>query len=185
MALFRLFSIPAVLVSVALISSSVRAATKNEFSEYSAKNLDGQEVSFEKYKNKCVLVVNTASGCGLTTKTMNYLNELRADPEFKDLDIVAIPTNTFNQEPKTNAELKEFFYNKWNAKYDVYEKVDNLKDSEIFQFLGKSAGDKYPIWNYGKYVVEKNGKAVTLYGPQSGTFIDWGFKDNLKKCLKA
>jgi len=181
MTFFRLLSVPAVLVSTLLISSSVQASPKNEFSEFSAKNLDGEEVSFEKYKDKCVLVVNTASGCGLTDRTMKLLNKLNED--YPGLEIVAIPTNAFKQEKKSNEELKEFFKS-WNAKYDVYEKVDNFKDSEIFQFLAEAAGNSYPKWNYGKYMVQKDGKSVELWGPDKGTFIDWGFTEKLNQCVK-
>jgi glutathione peroxidase len=126
--------------------ASAQGAT--EFSDFSAKDLDGKDVSFDKYKGKCVLVINTGSGCTLTNPNMEYLNKLRADPEFKDLEIVAFPSDSFNQEKKSPEELKKWF-EEWNAKYDVYGKVD-VNTSEVYQFLSKAANNKFPSWNYGK-----------------------------------
>lgn len=124
-----------------------RAKAVTEFSELSATDLDGNNVSFEKYKNKCVMVVNTGSSCGLTNPTMNYLNQLTNDPEYAGLAIVAFPSNHFNQEKKSREELKEWFKS-WYAKYDVYDKIE-FETSEVYQFLYKQAGNVYPKWNYG------------------------------------
>lgn len=197
---------------MALAVSISAQQSPTEFSQLTTKDLDGNDVSFEKYKNKCVMVVNTGSGCGLTKTTMEYLNRVRDDPEFKDLEIVAFPSDSFNQEKKNAQELKEWFKS-WNAKYDVYQKVD-IKTDPVYQWLSKQAGDQSPIWNYGKlesdyinwlkinwwwllissnlfivffvltgkYMVRRDGKKVTLHGPQSGAYLDfvsnWNFYQN-------
>lgn len=57
-----------------------------------AKDLDGNDVSFKKFNGKCILVINTASGCGLTKPNMKYLNDLQK--KHSDLVILAFPSNT-------------------------------------------------------------------------------------------
>jgi glutathione peroxidase len=144
------FKLNLCLASLTLLAFCFVVSTQGatEFADLSAKDLDGKDVSFDKYKGKCVLVINTGSGCALTNSNMEYLNKLRADPEFKDLEIVAFPSDSFNQEKKSPEELKKWF-EEWKAKYDVYGKVD-IKTSEVYQFLSKAANNSYPIWNYGK-----------------------------------
>ena len=170
-----------------LAASAVNAEPERQdqplqLSNFTVKDLDGNDVSFNKYKGKCVLVINTASGCGFTKPNMKYLNELRSDATYGDLAIVAFPSNTFGQEPKTPAELKTWFFDDWKAKYDVYGKID-VKQSDVYKFLIDAAGDETVIWNYGKYIVEKDGTKATRYGPQAGAIFDWGFTKHLKNCV--
>ena len=102
------------------------------------------------------------------------------------------PIYSFGQEPKTNPELKDWFFNEWKAKYDVYSPVD-VKESDVYKFLIQRANNRagkliesllieiciilivcllfIVIWNYGKYVIEKDGVTVDRYGPQAGAIL--------------
>ena len=94
---------------------------------------------------------------------MNYLNDLTK--RHPDLVILAFPSNTFGQEPKSNEELKAWFFTEWLAKYHVFAPVD-VKQDEIYKFFIKQAGDKAVLWNYGKYLIQKDGVRAERYGPQ-------------------
>ena len=94
---------------------------------------------------------------------MNYLNDLTK--RHPDLVILAFPSNSFAQEPKSNEELKAWFFNEWSAKYNVFAPVD-VKQDEIYKFFIKQAGNKAVLWNYGKYLIQKDGVSMERYGPQ-------------------
>lgn len=162
-----------------LFISVVANAEIQKITDAVVKDLDGNDVAFTKYAGKCILVVNTASGCTFTKVNMKYFNELQK--RHPNLAIVAFPSNTFNQEPKTESELKNWF-KEWNAEYDVFAKLD-VHNSEIYKFLTKQAGDKAVIWNYGKYVVEKDGTTVERYGPQAGAILSNGLDEHLSRCV--
>lgn len=80
-----------------------------------------------------------------------------------------ISQNRFSQEPKSNAELKDWFFKEWNAKYNVFGKID-IRTHELYRFLVRQSAGKQANWNYAKYVVEKDGTTVEMFGPQSGNY---------------
>jgi len=166
-----------------LLISAIASAEITTLSEAVVKDLAGNDVSLEKFKDKCVLVINTASGCGFTKPNMKYLNELTE--RHPDLAILAFPSNSFGQEPKSNDELNDWFFNEWKAKYNVFAPVD-VKESEIYQFFIKQAGGKAVIWNYGKYLIQKDGTSMERYGPQAGAvpIVRGSLDKDIKKCLE-
>jgi len=167
---------------ILFLASAVTCAEIQKFSDAKVKDLDNKEVSLSKYEGKCVLVINTASKCGFTKPNMKYLNKLRET--HPDLAIVAFPSNSFGQEPKTNPQLKEWFFDEWKATYDVYAPAD-VNEDPVYKFLIERAGGRAVIWNYGKYVIEKDGKTVERYGPQAGAIFSSGLNEHLDRCIKA
>lgn len=91
----------------------------------SAKDINGEEVSFERYAGKVVLVVNVASACGFTHA--NYVGLQALYDKYRDygLEILAFPSNQFGgQEPGTEAEIKEFARSKYSVTFPMFSKVD-------------------------------------------------------------
>ena len=159
----------------------IAAISAEKFTDFKVKDLDGNVVDFKKYKSQCVLVVNTASKGFLSVENMKYLNKL--SEKHPSLKIVAFPSDVFGQEKKNNSELKEWFKT-WKATYDVLEKTD-AHTADVYKFLIKQAGDRKVIWNYGKYLVEKDGTTVEMFGPQAGA-IFWSSLDRkMKKCVES
>lgn len=140
--------------------------------EFSANDIDGNEVSLEKYKGHVCVVVNVASAWGLTDKNYKQLVEL--DQKFADskgLRILAFPCNQFNsQEPKSNAEIKEFAQGKYGAKFDLFAKINVNGDDAIplYKFLKikqKGTFGNRIKWNFTKFIVNKEGIPVKRYSP--------------------
>ena len=77
----------------------------SRLSDITVKDLNGNDVSLADTQGKCVLIINTGSGCGLTNPNMNWLN--RITERFPELVVIAFPSNSFNQEKKTEEELKD------------------------------------------------------------------------------
>ena len=123
-------------------------------------SITGELINFREYKNKAVLVVNTASYCGFT-KQYEGLQELWEKYEAKGLIVLGVPSNSFNQEKKSGKEVKEFC----EVKFDI-----NFPLTSITEVKGKNAHDLFkwakdnhgksaiPKWNFHKILINKDGK---------------------------
>jgi|SRR6218665_369394 len=140
--------------------------------EFKAPGLDGNTIDFSKFKGKKILVVNTASKCGLTPQ---YDDLEKLYEKYKDkLVIVGFPANNFNQqEPGTNQEIAEFCKKNYGVTFPVAEKVSVKGDdiAPIFKYLVDEAAKKGindPItWNFTKFLVDENGELITVFAPKT------------------
>jgi glutathione peroxidase len=128
--------------------------------------LDGAAVDLQTFKGKVVLVVNVASKCGYTPQ---YSELEKVWKEFKDRGLVVIgfPCNDFGgQEPGSSSEIREFCTKNYGVTFPLMTKVQTKAgagQSEIYAFLSAATG-KLPSWNFGKYLVGRDGKPVAFYG---------------------
>lgn len=139
--------------------------------KFTAKDINGEEVSLEKYKGHVCIIVNVASRCGHTTSNYEGFNKLFASyADEKGLRILAFPCNQFaSQEPGDNKRICEFIKKK-NVKFDVFEKIDvNGKNAHpLWKFMKeKITGPKGPNinWNFTKFIIDKEGKVVERFKP--------------------
>ncbi len=143
---------------------------ENNFYEFSAKSLQGKEISMEQYKGKTVLIVNTASKCGLTPQ-YEGLEELYKKYKDKNLVILGFPCNQFaNQEPGDEKSISEGCLINYGVTFQMFSKVDvNGENAHpIYKYLKKEQsgllGGKIK-WNFTKFLVDKNGKPVKRFSP--------------------
>jgi glutathione peroxidase len=137
--------------------------------EYSVPTSTGDEQSLEAYKDKVVLIVNTASKCGFTPQYegLQKLHDTYAD---QGLAIIAMPCNQFrNQEPGSNAEVQEFCQMNYGLSFPVMGKIDVNGSSRhpLYSFLTKKAGGLFNDnikWNFTKFLVDRNGQVVHRFG---------------------
>ena len=128
--------------------------------------LDGAAVDLQTYKGKVVLVVNVASKCGYTPQ---YSELEKVWKEFKDRGLVVIgfPCNDFGgQEPGSASQIRDFCTKNYGVTFPLMTKVQTKAgagQSEIYAFLSAATG-KLPSWNFGKYLVGRDGKPVAFYG---------------------
>jgi glutathione peroxidase len=140
----------------------------DSFYDFSMKSIDGQTISFEKYRGKKVLLVNVASKCGFTPQyeDLQKLNELYGDKVI----ILGFPANNFgNQEPGTNAEIAQFCSSNYGVTFQMFEKISVKGDDmdPLYQWL---SNEKYngwnndaPSWNFCKYLVDEKGKLIAFF----------------------
>ncbi|XP_074596246.1 uncharacterized protein LOC141851398 [Brevipalpus obovatus] len=138
--------------------------------DFTAKDLDGNDVSLSKYKGFVTVIVNVASECGLTKSNYEQLNELHAKYSDAGLKIAAFPCNQFgSQEPGTCAILKNFLKQQ-NVKFDVFGKIDVNGETAhpLYKYL-KQAQHGFITdaikWNFSKFLVNKQGIPVKRYAP--------------------
>lgn len=129
-----------------------------------AKDIKGNEVDFEKYKGKILLIVNTASECAYTHQ-YEGLQRIYEYFEQDDLLILAFPCNQFGaQEPCDNNEILSFVQTHFGVDFPIFEKIDvnGPNEHELYKILKKEfPGDIE--WNFEKFLVDKDGSICGRY----------------------
>lgn len=137
--------------------------------DYSVPTSSGEEISLQDYRDKVLLIVNTASKCGFTSQ-YSGLQELY--DQFKDqgLVVIALPCNQFGgQEPGSNAEVQEFCQLNYGLSFPVMGKIEVNGDGQhpLYRFLKRQAGgllNDNIKWNFTKFLVDREGNVVKRYG---------------------
>ncbi|WMN06663.1 glutathione peroxidase [Marivirga arenosa] len=141
------------------------------FYNYEAKRLNGENQSMKDYENKTVVVVNTASKCGLTPQYEGLENLYK---KYKDdgLVILGFPCNQFaNQESGDSEQIQEFCQLNYGVSFPMFEKIEvNGNNAHpIYKYLksklkGGLLGSAIK-WNFTKFVIDKNGNPVKRFSP--------------------
>ena len=130
------------------------------FYDFKIESVSGEIIDFKDYKNKVVLLVNTASYCGFT-KQYEELQELWDLYKSKGLIVLGIPSNSFNQEKKNNSEVKEFCEVNFNINFPLstITSVKGKNAHDLFKWAKENHGKSaIPKWNFHKILINKEGK---------------------------
>ena len=145
--------------------NSSHAEYEKIFYDFKINSITGDQIDLKDFKEKPVLIVNTASYCGFT-KQYNDMQELWEKYRDRGLIVLGIPSNTFNQEKTNNNDVKEFCEVNFNINFPLTEITDVKGDNahEIYKWAkanyGKSA---IPKWNFYKILINKEGKIEDTY----------------------
>src|ERR1700748_3130067 len=138
---------------------------------FNVEKLSGEEVSLSGYKDKVLLIVNTASECGFTPQ-LKDLETLREEFKDKDFEILAFPSNDFGgQEPLEGESIGSFCEINYGSHYPIFDKirVRGPYAHPLFKFLAnKKDNGKVgvaPRWNFHKYLINKSGEVVDFFYP--------------------
>ena len=161
--------------------------------DFKVKKRDGKSVSLKEYKDKVLLIVNTATGCGFTPQYEGLENLYKKYHE-KGLEILDFPCNQFgHQAPGTDDEIHSFCTAKYNTSFDQFAKIEvngdkadalyNYLKSEIKEdpepkgmknkmamkaiskIPGVSHEEGFIKWNFRKFLVSRDGKVLHRFGP--------------------
>jgi glutathione peroxidase len=142
----------------------------SNFYDLTVKTPSGQELNMADYKGKPVLIINTATKCGLTPQ-FDGLEKLHQDYKDKGLVVLGFPCNQFaGQEPETNDSIVEACKINHGVTFQLTEKVDvNGSDTHpVFKHLKKEQGGFLGSkikWNFTKFLVNKEGEVIERYAP--------------------
>jgi len=141
--------------------------------DFSARLLNGEEVSLSRWQGHALLIVNTASQCGFTPQYA-ALEDLYEQFGDEGLTVLGFPCNQFGgQEPDTEQEIAEFCTAKYRVSFPMFAKVEvNGPDAHpLFKYLKKQQagllGTESIKWNFTKFLVDRTGKPVARYAPQA------------------
>lgn len=143
---------------------------KSEFYNLQVRTPGGKPLDMKDFEGKAVLIVNTATKCGLAPQ-FESLEELHQKYKDKGLVILGFPCDQFgNQEPETNETMEEACRINHGVSFQLTEKVDvnGEKEHPVFTYLKnkkRSLLGKRIRWNFTKFLVDKKGNPVKRYAP--------------------
>jgi glutathione peroxidase len=138
------------------------------FYDFKLRSIEGKEIDFSIYKNKKVLIVNTASECGFTPQydDLQKLHETLGDK----LTILGFPANNFGgQEPGNNDEIGAFCRKNFGVTFQLFEKSDVIgaDQNPLYKWLTNKDQNGWnteqPNWNFCKYLINENGELLKFY----------------------
>ena len=142
-----------------------------ELYNFSVKDKNGKDISLEEYKGKVLVIVNTASKCGLTPQFKD-LEELYKKYNKDGLEILGFPCNQFaNQDPASNEEIQEFCQLNYGVTFKIFSKIDvnGSNAHPLYNFLKKEKKGLFGSaikWNFTKFVIDKNGNVIKRFPPK-------------------
>lgn len=142
-----------------------------KFYDFEASSIQGKHIKLSDFKGKTVVVVNTASNCGLTPQ-YEGLEQLYKKYQEKGLVILGFPCNQFGKQEKgSSEEIQEFCQVNYGVSFPMFEKIEvNGKNAHpLFKYLKKELkggifGSRIK-WNFTKFVIDETGKPVKRFAP--------------------
>ena len=153
--------------------------------DFTAESMDGTSQAFSDYKDKVLLIVNTASKCGFTPQ-FEGLEELYKQYKEQGLVVIGFPCNQFgSQDPGTNDEIGAFCQKNYGVSFPMMAKVDvNGADAHpIFTWLKGQKGGLLTDgikWNFTKFLIDSSGQVIDRYAP---TTKPEAIKANIEQAL--
>lgn len=139
--------------------------------KYTMNRIDGTPEPLSDYRGKVVLIVNTASKCGLTPQ-YDALERLYRDKQDDGFVVLGFPANQFmGQEPGSNADIAEFCSTRFDVTFPMYEKIVVKGEGthplyEQLAALPDGMGGE-PEWNFQKFLVDRSGRVVARFSPRT------------------
>lgn len=136
---------------------------------YTVQTLEGAEQSLDAFKARPMIIVNTASKCGLASQ-LEGLEELYQTYKEQGLIVLGFPCNQFlGQEPLEGQDIKEFCQLNYQVTFPIFEKIKvNEKETHpLYTYLKEETGGKRIKWNYTKFLIDQTGKVVKRFSPKT------------------
>ena len=162
-------------LSLIKISAVVQAKSTDIHSplDFSLDNINGELVNLSEFKGNVVMMVNVASKCGLTPQ-YEALQALYNRYSSTGLVVLGFPANNFrNQEPGTDAEIKEFCSSNFGVSFPIFSKISVLGDDKhpLYEYLTSektNSGFSGDIqWNFAKFLINREGKVIARFEPKT------------------
>lgn len=141
-----------------------------EIYDFKVKDNKGNEIDLAEYKGKVLLIVNTATGCGFTPQ-YDGLQKLYEKYKEKGFEILDFPCNQFGEQaPGTAEEIASFCTGRFGITFKQFAKIDVNGENEepLYKYLKSQKSGLFGgnvKWNFTKFLVDKNGKVVSRFGP--------------------
>lgn len=155
------------------LSKSDKTMAKETIYQFKVEDLSGDTFDFASLKGKKILIVNTASKCGLTPQYKD-LEAVYKQYKDKGFVIVGFPANNFaSQEPGTNKEIETFCQQNYGVTFPMMNKVSVKGDDmcEVYKFLTQKSKnglkDSEVEWNFQKYLIDEKGELVKVIKPKT------------------
>ncbi len=161
-----------IILVIVTIPLTIHYSSRITIHNFVANDMRGNEVKFEQFKEKVLLIVNTATECGLSSQFFQ-LQEIYNKYKDRGFEIIAFPSDSFNQEPRTTQEIIAYCTDSFLVTFPIFEKIDvkGKFQASIYKFLTeKTTNPNFPgviTWNFEKFLVGKNGKILARFDPET------------------
>lgn len=161
-----------------ITATSMAFAQTKTVHDFKVMDIEGEIYDISSLKGKKIMIVNTASKCGLTPQ-YEKLEELYQQYKDKNFVIIGFPANNFmKQEPGTNAEIAEFCQKNYGVSFPMMSKISVKGDDmhELYKWLtSKSLNgveDSNVKWNFQKYLINTDGTLAKVISPRTDPLSD-------------
>ncbi|HET7650676.1 MAG TPA: glutathione peroxidase [Gammaproteobacteria bacterium] len=156
----------------------------SNFHDFKVSTIEGQPKALKDLDGTAVLVVNVASKCGLTPQ---YAGLEKLQREFKDqgFTVLGLPCNQFGQqEPGTEAEIKQFCSLNYNVSFPMTAKIDvnGASAHPLYKWLKQETGGADIQWNFEKFLIGRDGRILKRYSPKTVP-EDAGLRADIERAL--
>jgi glutathione peroxidase len=135
-----------------------------------ANDMHGEEVKFSEFDGTVLLIVNTATECGLTEQFIG-LQDLYKTYRSKGFEIIAFPSDSFKQEPRSTRDVVSFCNDHFLVEFPIFEKIDirGQYQASIYAYFAEETDPDFqgPVkWNFEKFLVDKDGDVIGRFDPE-------------------
>ena len=162
-----------ILVFIAILSLSCISYTQTSIHDFKVIDIEGNEFDLASLKGKKVMIVNTASKCGLTPQ-YEQLQTIYSKYENKNFVIIGFPANNFmGQEPGAEEEIASFCEKNYGVTFPMMSKISVKGDDmhPLYKFLTSKemnqVSDNEVAWNFQKYLINEKGELVKVISPRT------------------
>ena len=157
----------------AVKKENIARTNQKSIYEFSYTDLSGETFDFSDLKGKKIMIVNTASKCGLTPQ-YEQLQALYEEYKDENFVIVGFPANNFmSQEPGSNKQISEFCTTNYGITFPMMEKISVKGEDQasIYTYLTSKelngVEDSEVSWNFQKYLIDEQGTLIRVVSPKT------------------
>ena len=167
--MFKLF-----LMILSMLFSTKSMSSDKSFHDFSIESISGGDISLSDYKNKVVLLVNTASQCGFTPQ---YAGLQKIYDRYKDdgFVVLGVPSDDFNQELSSDDDVKKFCEIRYGVNFQLtsIQKIKGDGAHPLYKWIsGNTSVIGQPRWNFHKYLISKEGKVLNWFSSMTSPTSD-------------
>ena len=159
---------------LSMIFSTKTMSSEKSFHDFSIESISGGDISLADYKNKVVLLVNTASQCGFTPQ---YAGLQKIYDRYKDdgFVVLGVPSDDFNQELSSDDDVKKFCEIRYGVNFPLtsIQKIKGDSAHPLYKWIsGNTSVIGQPRWNFHKYLISKEGKILNWFSSMTSPTSD-------------
>jgi len=167
--MFKLF-----LMILSMLFSTKSMSSDKSFHDFSIESISGGDISLSDYKNKVVLLVNTASQCGFTPQ---YAGLQKIYDRYKDdgFVVLGVPSDDFNQELSSDDDVKKFCEIRYGVNFPLtsIQKIKGDSAHPLYKWIsGNTSVIGQPRWNFHKYLISKEGQILNWFSSMTSPTSD-------------
>lgn len=171
-------------IIVTMFFSQTASSSQKNLHDFTIESIEGEIINLKDYKNKVVLLVNTASKCGFTPQ---YSGLQKIYDRYKEdgLVVLGVPSNDFNQELSNDNEVKQFCEIRFGVNFPMtkIQKIRGENAHPLYKWISENISIiGTPRWNFHKYLIGKDGNIINWFSSMTSPSSE-GLKNEIEKAL--